>query len=257
MSAAAPLGRAGEAALRSRSPDRRHPYRYASDAEVVAAVTDCSLVQAAGLIERFGSLRRLARAAEGELVSAGLPEEAARRLSAGIALGLRVSQKRFEPGTKLHSPEDVIQWFRPKMMFGDRESMMAVLLSADKRVIGEMEIALGRLNAANMTPREVFSHALRENAAGVILIHNHPSGETTPSRSDRNFTEMMARLGRALKVELIDSLVVGEEGGTSLRRESPGIFQQEAGGGYREQLDGIAEAVRGSDMPVGELVAQP
>ena len=253
MSAVEKLGAVGEAALQSRSLDRRHPFLHASDAELVAALTGGSLVEAAALIERFGSLHRLARAAEGELTNAGLSAEAAIQLSVGVALGLRVAEKRFEPGEAIRHPTDVIDRYRPKMMLADRESMMALLLDTRKQVIGEMEISLGQLNAANMTPREVFAHALRENAACLILVHNHPAGSSSPSEADKRFTEIMVGVGQALKIEVVDSIVVAQEGGVSLRQEAAHLFIG-TGGGYRRQ---ISKAATTAAAPIHDLIAEP
>ena len=252
MSAPSTLGEVGQAALQSHSPDQRQPFRHASDAELVAAVTGGSLVESAALFDRFGSLHRLAKAAQGELVSAGLSEEEAQRLTAGVALGMRVAEPQFVPGEAITSPAVIIERFRPRMMLADRESMMAVLLNTRHHVIGEMEISLGGLNTNNMTPREVFAHALRENAHAMILLHNHPGGDPSPSPADAEFTKVMAKLGHVLKVKLLDSIVVGSEGGVSLRRENPDLFQ--AADGYTEQVD---QATRQAGVSIHEMVAEP
>ena len=252
MSAPPTLGEAGQAALQSHSPDQRQPFRHASDAELVAGVTGGSLVESAALIDRFGSLHRLARAAQGELVSAGLPEEESQRLAAGVALGMRIAEGQFALGEPITSPTAVIDRFRPRLMLADRESMMAVLLDTRHHVIGEMEISVGTLNTNNMTPREVFAHALRENAHAMILLHNHPSGSPSPSPTDAEFTRVMAKLGHALKVNLLDSIVVGREGGVSLQHEMPHLFQ--VAGEYGEQVD---QAVKDSAVPIRGLEMEP
>ena len=250
MSAAKVLGPVGEAALKARNPDRRHPFQNTSDAGLISALTGTGQVGSAALIERFGSLHRLARATATELEAAGLSAEAAGRLTAGVALGMRVTQRRFEPGQVVRSDKSVIERFRPRMMLSDRESMMALLLDTRNQVIGEMEISLGGLNFANMTPREVFAHALRENAASLVLVHNHPTGNPEPSRSDVEFTERMLNVGKALHMNILDSIVVGSEGGVSLRREYPHLFYQERG--YN-----IAEAVADAGRPIQEIAAEP
>ena len=251
MTGPQPLGPVGEKALEARNLDRRHPFRHASDAALVAALTGTSLVDSAALIERYGSLHRLARATAAELEEAGIPSEGAQRLTAGVALGLRVAQQRFEPGQAIHKPEDVIERFRPQMMLEDRESMVALLLNVRKQVIGEMEIALGGLNSVNMTPREVFTQAMRENADCLILVHNHPAGDPSPSQADIDFAQRMSNVGKALQVEVLDSIVVARKGGVSLRLHYPYLFDQEKSG--YNMLQAVADAGR----PLPELTAGP
>jgi len=101
----------------------------------------------------------------------------------------------------------------------DREEMWALLLSTKNRVIGLAQVSVGTLDASLVHPREVFKTAILANAASVILVHNHPSGDPAPSPEDRQITERCAAAGKILGIPLLDHVIVGRDRIESLRRE--------------------------------------
>src|SRR4030095_9513900 len=106
------------------------------------------------------------------------------------------------------------------------ERFLVVLLDGRHRVIRPVLTPLGTLTASLVHPREVFAPALREPAAAVILVHNHPSGDPTPSREDREITARLSAAGDLLGIPVVDHVVIAEQGYVSLREEgalsSPG-----------------------------------
>ena len=94
---------------------------------------------------------------------------------------------------------------------------MTLLLNSKTKLIGESELSLGTVNTTLVSPREVFVEALRRNAVAVILLHNHPSGDPTPSKQDVLITRRVTEAGRLIGVELLDHIIIGDNCFISLR----------------------------------------
>ena len=119
-------------------------------------------------------------------------------------------------GTRIRSAEDVFRLVRP---FFDREEvevMICLMLDSQSRVVGQYEVSRGLLNSCLVHPREVFRAAIGFAAAGIILAHNHPSGDPTPSPEDRAVTRQLAAAGKLLDIPVYDHVIVGAERFTSL-----------------------------------------
>jgi len=171
------------------------------------------------LVERFGSLDALARAGTAELRSVpGLGPAKIAALRAAFELGARLLRTRLEPGEKLHSPEQVAAHFGARMRRYRQEIFVVLLLDSRHRLIGEVEVSRGSLNQSLVHPREVFAPALRESAAAILLVHNHPSGDSQPSREDREVTERLAKTGEILGIRVVDHIVIGGFEFTSFAR---------------------------------------
>ena len=119
----------------------------------------------------------------------------------------------------LRDPADVFAHFHPYLRDAAQERFAIVLLDGRHRVLREEVISLGTLTASLVHPREVFRPALRASAAGLILVHNHPSGDPTPSNEDRQVTERLVAAGELLGVRVLDHVIVAERGYCSLREE--------------------------------------
>ena len=98
-----------------------------------------------------------------------------------------------------------------------KEEMKLLLLNSKTKLIGESELSLGTVNTTLVSPREVFVEALRRNAVAVILLHNHPSGDPTPSKQDVLITRRVTEAGRLIGVELLDHIIIGDNCFISLR----------------------------------------
>ena len=167
------------------------------------------------LLERFGSLDALARAGNAEL--RGVPAKVA-SLRAAIELGARLARTPLVPGAKLQSPEQVSAHFSARMRRYRQEVFVVLLLDSRHRLIGEVEVSRGSLNQSLVHPREVFAPALRESAAAILVLHNHPSGDPQPSREDHEVTRRLVRAGEILGIRVVDHLVIGGEEFTSFAR---------------------------------------
>ena len=147
-------------------------------------------------------LRELAR-----LPGVGLVRAAA--VGAAFGLARRLTECRYAPGQALHGSGDVARVVCENIRLSRRESFFALLLDARHRIMKLEEISIGSLNSAPVHPREVFAPALRQSAAALIVAHNHPSGDATPSEEDRLITERLSEAGNVLGIDLVDHVVVG------------------------------------------------
>lgn len=172
----------------------------------------------ARLLTTLGGLPGLARVGPGDLVCcAGVGPAKSATLRAAVELGRRLAAHRLEPGAPVRGPVDVFQHFHPRLRHARQERFFVVLLDGRHRVIRHELVSQGTLTASLVHPREVFRPALRDAAAALVLVHNHPSGDPTPSREDREVTERLSRAGELLGVPVLDHVVVAERGYSSLR----------------------------------------
>ena len=169
------------------------------------------------MLRHCGSLRRLGRLSLRELCRyPGVGRSASLRILAGFALSRRYSAEVMEPGVAFRSSRDLFRHFHPRLRDRRREEFIAVLPDGKNRYVREVRISLGSLSASIVHPREVFLPAIRESAGGVLLVHNHPSGDPTPSPEDIEVTRRLVRAGEILGIRVLDHVIVGERGYTSL-----------------------------------------
>lgn len=160
----------------------------------------------------------LSRLGEGELRERlGLGDEAARRLVAAFRLGRRVERARRPRRASMRSPRRVYEVVAPELRGLERETFLALLLDGKHRLKASERVSEGTLTTSLVHPREVFRPALRESAAAIIVVHNHPSGDPEPSVEDLEVTRRLLDAGRLLGVPLLDHVVVGEGCWVSLR----------------------------------------
>jgi len=197
-----------------------------------------ALALAAWLLGRHGGLPGLAAAAPAELArEPGIGPAKSATLVAALELGRRVATRRLRPGDPVRGPSDVFRHFHARLRDARNERFVLLLLDGRHRMLREVVISQGTLTASLVHPREVFRPALREAAAALVLVHNHPSGDPTPSREDREITERLAEAGELLGIPVLDHVVVAERGWSSLRDQ--GVFEPRAGrGGSHRQDEG-------------------
>jgi DNA repair protein RadC len=163
------------------------------------------------LLQRYGgSLNALALASVDELRRVnGVGRDKAVTLVAAFALARRMEQERREESPVLDNPETVVKCMRESSRLNPVESFQILLLTTRKRLIRAETIADGTLDTLLVHPREVFRAAILANAAGVILLHNHPSGDPSPSEADIKVTRDLIRAGQLLKIEVVDHVIIG------------------------------------------------
>jgi DNA repair protein RadC len=120
-----------------------------------------------------------------------------------------MEQERREESPVLDNPATVVNFMREENRLGNVESFQVLLLNVRKRLIRAEKISQGLLDTILVHPREVFRAAIAANAAGVVLVHNHPSGDPTPSEADIKVTRDLIRAGQLLKIEVVDHVIIG------------------------------------------------
>ena len=188
-----------------------------STSELVAAVIGggsggaSALVCAQLVLEQVdGSLGRLAAMPVAALTRiAGVGIARATAVHASLELGRRMSVEAREAGAPLRSPRDVVAAFEARLRDLPVEEFHVAILDAQHRLERDVLITRGLLNSSLVHPREVFREAIAERAAAVILVHNHPSGDPTPSAEDRAVTEQLVAAGRLLDIPVHDHIIVG------------------------------------------------
>ncbi len=187
-----------------------------SDAQLLAIIIkngragQSALDLALELVTRFESLAGIERAGISELCAVpGIGKAKAAQIKAAIEIGKRY-QKPSLSGASLCSSHDVVDYYRPRMRDLKKEVFTCLLLDVKHRVIREERVSTGSLSASIVHPRETFKSAIRESAAAVIFIHNHPSGDTRPSTEDITLTKRLVQAGELLGIQVLDHIIIGD-----------------------------------------------
>lgn len=163
-------------------------------------------------------LRTLAQISSEELLNLpGIGIEKSIRLAAAFELARRMAKLMPEDTPQIKSPEDTAALVMEEMRHLDREHFWALLLNTKNQVITRETISIGTLNSSAIHPRELYKAAVRRSAAGVILVHNHPSGDPTPSQQDIEVPKRLIEAGNFIGINVIDHLVIGDNKFVSLR----------------------------------------
>lgn len=162
------------------------------------------------LLQKFGTLDGLARATLAELGQVkGVGRDKAIALKAAFTLAQRMAKELRGEAPLLELPAQIADLLREENRFLEVETFQAVLLNTRRRLIRVEKLSQGTLDTILVHPREVFRAAITANAACVILVHNHPSGDPTPSEADIKATRDLIRAGQLLKIEVLDHVILG------------------------------------------------
>lgn len=163
------------------------------------------------LLQQLDGLQGLSNRSVEELCRiSGVGPAKAAQLKAAIELGKRVLATPLSSGTKIASSADLFHHYYPLLRDLRHEVFKVVLLDAKHAIIREATVSEGSLTVSIVHPREVFNLAVRESAAAVIFVHNHPSGDPSPSEEDRVLTTRLVAAGELLGIQVLDHLVIGD-----------------------------------------------
>lgn len=197
-----------------------------SDAQLLAILLrvgrqDSSAVHVAmDLLHHLDGLQGLANRSLEELcVVSGIGPAKAAQIKAAIELGKRVLSTPLTTGTKIGSSQSVFQHYYPLLRDLRHEVFNVILLDAKHAVIRDITVSEGSLTTSLVHPREVFNEAVRESAAAVLFLHNHPSGDPTPSTEDRTLTARLQEAGNILGIQVLDHVIIGDGRYTSFADE--------------------------------------
>lgn len=187
-----------------------------SDAELLAVLLrsgergGSALDQARAVLQRYTDFAGLGSAGFPELCTIrGIGPVKAAQLLAAVEIARRYGEREFKPGALFRGSSDVYMHFRERLASAPREHFIAVLLDNKHRKIKEVQVSQGSLTASLVHPRDVFVPVVREAAAAVVFVHNHPSGDPTPSREDIEITRRLREVGDLVGVRVLDHIVVG------------------------------------------------
>lgn len=142
----------------------------------------------------------------------GVGPAAAARVLACLEISRRAATWRSSQRPTISTPEDVIELCASQFRGLDREHFWALALNTKNQLLKMVEVSVGSLNASIVHPRELFKDAVKVSAASIVVVHNHPSGDPTPSGADIQLTRRLVKAGDVLGIELLDHVVIGDGG---------------------------------------------
>jgi DNA repair protein RadC len=171
------------------------------------------------LLSRFGNLKGVANASAEELIqTTGIGPAKATQIKAVLELSRRLEADAGEkPKPVLKSPEDVAAEVRSQLKGKKKEHFLVLCLDTRNRLINRKLVSMGSLDTSIVHPREVFKEAVSSCAASVIFAHNHPSGDPEPSKEDIELTKRLAKAGEILGIDVLDHIIVCDQGFVSLK----------------------------------------
>jgi DNA repair protein RadC len=176
------------------------------------------------LLQKFGGLSGLHRTPIKELIEQhGIGEAKAAQIKAAIELGRRLTVDAPEEKLTINSPADAAALVHYEMSALEQEHLRVILLDRRNRVLEIVEVYKGSVNSSQVRVGELFKEAIRTNASALIVVHNHPSGDPTPSPDDVAVTRAITQAGKLLDVDVLDHLVIGQGKWVSLKERGLGF----------------------------------
>lgn len=147
----------------------------------------------------------------------GIGEVKAIRLKCLAELARRISKTEAKKGLRFDRPDTVWQYYKESMRHEDRERVLLIMLDQKLQLITDAVLSVGTVRESIVSPRELFLIALKEKAVQIMLLHNHPSGDPSPSRADMEITERVRMLGAMMEIPLVDHIIIGDKTYCSMR----------------------------------------
>ncbi|WP_373426121.1 RadC family protein [Paenibacillus radicibacter] len=197
-----------------------------SNAELLAILlrTGTMAESAIGLAHRVlahaGSLRALVEMRREQLTQIrGIGDAKALQIQAGIELGRRIARSTMSEAITIRSPQDVANLLTEELRYLTKEHFVCLFLNTKNHVIGQETLSIGSLNAAIVHPREIFRAAITRSAASIVCVHNHPSGDPTPSEEDIDITKRLLEAGGIIGIDVLDHIIIGDSRFVSLKEQ--------------------------------------
>jgi DNA repair protein RadC len=183
-----------------------------------------AVAMATRILSRFGSLPALARASAEEIAAErGMGPAKAAELKAAFELGVRLAASVDDLKPVIRNPNDAANLVLTEMSLLAEEELRTLILDTKNQVLAIHRVYRGTVNSAPMRVAEVYREAVRRNAPSIVVVHNHPSGDPTPSEDDVNATQRLRQAGEVLGIDLVDHLIVGGGKYISLRQKNLGF----------------------------------
>lgn len=211
---------------RPRERIQRYGPEAMSTSELIAVILGSGmkgvpiLQLAQDIVSHFGSLEKLSEATIEEFCQIkGLGNAKAIQLKAAISLGMRVNKISNGQKYRIQTPAHAYHLIKDQLESEKREHFIVILLDVKGCVINTQTISIGTLSSSLVHPREVFNPAIRHNAASIVIVHNHPSGDPTPSKEDVEVTRQLINAGKMIGIPVNDHLIVGKGSFISIRQQ--------------------------------------
>jgi DNA repair protein RadC len=149
----------------------------------------------------------------------GIGAAKASQIKAAIELGRRLKNYRADHKIKINKPQDAVEILMEDMRYLKKEHLRVVFLNTKNIVVDVKDLSIGSLSSSVVHPREIFSEAIRKSSASIIVCHNHPSGDPTPSQEDINITLRLFEVGKLIGIDLLDHLIIGDGNYVSLKEK--------------------------------------
>lgn len=195
-----------------------------SNAELLAIVlrtgtlNESAVALAQRLLREAGGLRRLVEMNTEQLVALkGIGHAKALQVQACIELGKRFGRTAQPDTVTIRSPQDVSRLMMEELRYLQKEHFVCLFLNTKNHVVGQETLSIGSLNASIVHPREVFLAAIKRSSASIICVHNHPSGDPTPSPEDIEITRRLVEAGALIGIEVLDHIIIGDLTSVSLK----------------------------------------
>lgn len=179
---------------------------------------ESSIALANNVIKDLKSIRDLREVTYQELIQIkGIGMAKAIAILAVVELSVRLHTHSLEEDYYIKSPEDVSEFLMEKLRYHQQEHFVVLFLSTKNRVIHQQTMFIGSLNASIVHPREIFKEAVKRSAAAIVCVHNHPSGDPTPSSQDIEVTERLVECSEILGIDFLDHIIIGSGKFVSLK----------------------------------------
>ena len=196
----------------------KYPKSTISNHELIAIILrtgsrDESVIELSKrILYQYSSLKALSNTSIKELMKIrGIGTSKAIELLAAFELGKRVMKETFNQQPKLHSPEAIYQFLKDDLEMKTQEHFIALYLNTKGELVKKETLFIGSLNSSLIHPRELFKHAVLNSAATIIISHNHPSGDPTPSNADIKITKILHQNSIMMDIELLDHIIIGKD----------------------------------------------
>jgi len=197
-----------------------------SDSELLAIIIRngtpeaSALELARALVSTYKNFRQMSAASVADLCAVkGIGPAKAAQIKAALAIARRFSQEKLSPGKKFGGSRDVFEHFSELLRDEKKETFWAVLLDQKNQVIRVDPVSVGSLVESLVHPREVFRNAIRESAAAILFVHNHPSGDPQPSQEDLEVTKKLVLTGQIVGIRVLDHVIIGSGAFVSLKAQ--------------------------------------
>ncbi|GIP31362.1 DNA repair protein RadC [Paenibacillus sp. J2TS4] len=211
---------------RPRERMQRYGAHALSNAELLAILLRTGTYQesavqlAQRILREAGSLRGLVEMSVDQMMETrGIGMAKALQLKAGIELGRRLATSFHQEAVTIRSPQDVHSLLSEDLRYLQKEHFVCLFLNTKNHVQAKETLSIGSLNASIVHPREVFLAAIRRSSASIICVHNHPSGDPTPSPEDIEITQRLVEAGQIIGIDVLDHIIIGDRSYISLKEK--------------------------------------